>query len=291
MPGRDQADVPPPRQSAATDYVLTAAGREEAEHARLEHLQELFDPQSQRRLARVQPGWRCLDVGAGRGSIALWLSRRVGTSGEVVATDIDISGLKHLGAARCEVLTHNILSDPLAPLRPGSFDLIFARLVLVHLPGQQEPAVRRMIECLRPGGWLLIEDIDMTTLSSTDPRHPLSADFDRILQAMRDGYRARQLLDITCGRALGAVLRRSGLFNVEQEVSAKIHAGASPMARWHAQSMRAIVDNLVKRGVPEDARRAAIAASALLVKALEDPDFSFLDQLHHAAWGQRAVSD
>ena len=131
----------------------------------------------------------------------------------------------------------------------------------------------------------------MTTLAAADPRHPLSADFDRILQAMRDGYRARQLLDIACGRALGALLRRSGVVNVEQEVSAKIHAGASPMARWHAQSMRAIVNNLVERDVQEEARRAAIAASSLLIRALEDPDFSFQDQLHHAAWGQRALCD
>jgi ubiquinone/menaquinone biosynthesis C-methylase UbiE len=38
----------------------------------------------------VQPGWRCLEVGAGRGSMAVWLAQRVGPSGHVVATDVDV---------------------------------------------------------------------------------------------------------------------------------------------------------------------------------------------------------
>src|SRR3546814_9563002 len=44
-----------------------------------------FDPLSRRRRELVQPGWRCLEVGAGRGSMAVWLVEQVGESGEVVA--------------------------------------------------------------------------------------------------------------------------------------------------------------------------------------------------------------
>jgi ubiquinone/menaquinone biosynthesis C-methylase UbiE len=58
---------------------------------RLDTLQELFDPGTIRQLeARgVAPGWRCLEVGAGGGSIAEWLCDRVGPDGSVVATDLD----------------------------------------------------------------------------------------------------------------------------------------------------------------------------------------------------------
>jgi hypothetical protein len=34
--------------------------------------------------------WRCLEVGAGAGSIASWLAHRVGPRGHVLATDLDL---------------------------------------------------------------------------------------------------------------------------------------------------------------------------------------------------------
>src|SRR5439155_17835889 len=70
-------------------YRLAARGRQQAEDDRLDLLERIFDPLSRRRREMVQPGWRCLEVGAGRGSMAVWLAERVGASGQVVATDID----------------------------------------------------------------------------------------------------------------------------------------------------------------------------------------------------------
>ncbi len=77
-------------------YRLAAAGRQEAEDERLAVLERIFDPLSPQRRSLVQPGWRCLEVGAGRGSMAVWLAERVGDTGHVVATDIDVSYLKRL---------------------------------------------------------------------------------------------------------------------------------------------------------------------------------------------------
>ena len=70
-------------------YRLAAAGREVAEDARLALLEQIFDPLSRRRRDMVQPGRRCLEVGAGRGSMAVWLAQRVGPSGHVVGSPID----------------------------------------------------------------------------------------------------------------------------------------------------------------------------------------------------------
>ena len=215
------------KQSVNTNYLLSSAGREDSERVRLELLQQIFDPASCCRLEFVRPGWRCLDIGAGRGSIAAWLSQRVGDEGRVVATDMDTAGLQHL-SARCDVLRHNFLEDPLDVLQPGSFDLVFARFVLVHLAGKQEVAVRRMIECLRPGGWLVIEDLDMSTFGSANPWHPLASQFDKISKAMQEGYRTRKMLEQTCGRTLGASFRQFGLINVSQGGDRKNTRGRQP---------------------------------------------------------------
>ena len=55
-------------------YRLDATGREDFEGGRLELLEQIFDPGSRQRRDLVQPGWRCLQVGAGRGSMAAWLA-------------------------------------------------------------------------------------------------------------------------------------------------------------------------------------------------------------------------
>src|SRR4029077_5618734 len=88
-------------------------GRQEAEDDRLSLLERIFDPLSRRRREMVRPGWRCLEVGAGRGSMAVWLAAQVGESGKVVATDIDVTYLKRLHLPNLEVRQHNILDDSL----------------------------------------------------------------------------------------------------------------------------------------------------------------------------------
>jgi SAM-dependent methyltransferase len=55
-----------------------------------------------------------------------------------------------------EIRTHDVALEP----PPGeSFDLVHARLVLVHVP-ERERAFRNMLSALKPGGWLVIEDAD-----------------------------------------------------------------------------------------------------------------------------------
>jgi hypothetical protein len=83
---------------SAPGYRLAATGREHAGDERLDLLEQLFDPGSRRRRELVRPGWRVLEVGAGRGSMAAWLAERVGPAGQVVATDIDCRHLDRLGA-------------------------------------------------------------------------------------------------------------------------------------------------------------------------------------------------
>src|SRR3974377_771680 len=63
-------------------YRLDAKGRKAAEDDRLSLLERIFDPLSRRRRRElVQPGWRCLEVGAGRGSMAVWLAKQGGGGG------------------------------------------------------------------------------------------------------------------------------------------------------------------------------------------------------------------
>ena len=114
------------------------------------------DSRSQRQLAAlgIQPGWRCLEVGAGHGSIVRWLAEQVGPQGRVVATDINPRFLTAMQLPNVEVRQHDIRTDP---LEPSLYDLAHCRAVLIHMPDPQLGS-GGMVEALRIGGWLLIEE-------------------------------------------------------------------------------------------------------------------------------------
>lgn len=129
-------------------------------HARDQHrwLAEMLDPMTTNRLAQteVTDGWHCLEVGAGGGSVAVWLAERVAPSGTVLATDVKPQHIAQ--TAGLHVARHDIVSDPLPD---AAFDLVHARLVLPHLP-ERRHVLGRLVRALRPGGWLQLDEFDIT---------------------------------------------------------------------------------------------------------------------------------
>lgn len=266
-------------------YRLAATGRQKAEDERLSLLEEIFDPLSRQRRAFVQPGWRCLEVGAGRGSMALWLAQQVGGDGRVVATDLDPTYLNRLDLLNLEVHRHDILNDPLDALGPGSFDLVCARLLLFWLAGKQEIAIRRMVECLRPGGWLIDEDGDWGMVAPVDPSHSHYTLYHRVWK--NGEWWAERGYDPTFGRKLPILFERCGLVNIRHQASAAVVRGDSPWGRWWLQSMEAIRASERADGSLTEERNKEYG---LLTDPLTDPSFWFLNALIHACWGQREVS-
>ena len=263
-----------------SNYVLAASGRESEEFARLDLLQQLFDPTTERRLDLVQPGWRCLETGAGRGSIARFLSGKVGASGEVIAADIDLTPSAGVTLPNGQFVKHNILVDSLAPLGgAGSFDLVHARFLLQHIFDHEDLAIQRMIELLKPGGWLVIEDLEAAVMAAADPHHPLSAGYDAVIAGSVAAMRASRAVDPTPGRALLPRFHRAGLTNLKHECHVYVERGGSPLARWYVQSTEGS-----RRGYDDRGHSEAID---LTLRALKDPDFWFQSGAFHCAWGQK----
>ena len=230
----------------------------------------------------VQPGWRCLEVGAGRGSMSVWLAKKVGESGKVVATDIDVTYLKRIYLPNLEVRQHNILNDSVDALDPGSFDMVCSRLTLFWLADKQESAIRRMVECLRPGGWLVDEDGDWGTLAPVDPSH---AYYGRFHAAYRAGeWWTSRGYDPTFGRKLPVLFERCGLESIRHEATAEVVRGGSPWARWWQETFAGVHEWEQREHGLTEAQEEEYGA---LTAPWTDPSFWFLNALIHACRGQR----
>ncbi|HLA63577.1 MAG TPA: methyltransferase domain-containing protein [Rhodothermales bacterium] len=199
---------------ADADYLLENRKPEAA--LRFTALSALFDPVTLRQFdaCGLAPGWRCWEVGAGGSALVRAMAERVGLAGHVLATDINASWAQEAAAPNVEVRTHDVARD--APPGEG-FDLVHARLVLVHIP-ERERALRNMAAALRPGGWLVVEDADpaLQPLSCIDPYGPEQELANRIRQGFR-ALLAGRGADLSFGRKLPRMFREAGMADVAAE--------------------------------------------------------------------------
>jgi SAM-dependent methyltransferase len=261
-------------------YIFDQAWDEE--RARLAGLAAQFDPVTIRHLTAlgVGPGWRCLEVGGGAGSIARWLATAVGTSGRVVATDLDIRFLDELGGT-IEIVQHDVTTDP---LESAAFDLVHARAVLEHLPGRDE-VVPRLVRALRPGGVLVLEDVvfgGAAAQAVQDAVTPMAQGpaMTRMMQAVAAGFRAVGA-DPEFGVKLPAALAAAGLRDAQAELTFRLVHGGSEESAFYAGTLRHLASRLIGAGflTREEADR--------VVSFVQDPRSRWFSLGVVSAWGWR----
>lgn len=242
---------------------------------RLALLEQLLDPITQRRLTRlgVGPGARCLEIGAGGGSIAKWLCQQVGPNGKVLATDINTALLDGLDHPALEARRHDITADPLPD---GAFDFVHTRWLLHHLPEPDE-VVRRMIGALRPGGWLLLEEVDFFPVHTS-----ASSAYREFMVALTDTVVKASGRDCFWARALPQSVAAMGLLQVGGEGDFSVIQGGSPVAEFFALT----ADQMRERMLASGALTAERLDEALGL--LNSPDFWAFGGGGVAVWGQRA---
>ncbi|WP_190344223.1 class I SAM-dependent methyltransferase [Streptomyces venezuelae] len=225
-----------------------------AEAARLRALADALDPETVRRLeeAGPAPDARVLEVGAGTGTVAAWLADRC-PRGHITATDLDLSHLPAELPEHVHTLRHDIVEDPFPE---GSFDLIHARCVLMHLP-QRERVVERMRGWLAPGGTLLLEEIvhfPAALMPVGDPvRHSVEACCD--LLASSYGMEAEWGLQAT------AALHRNGYQDIAAEMTLPAFRSDAAMTDWWIRTVTALGPRLRETGRMSQAEiDAALAA-------------------------------
>ena len=143
---------------------------------RLEAVYQTPDMLRRRRLVRealaARPGERILDVGCGPGFYVAELLDEVGVEGSVVGLDGSADMLA-AAAKRCEGRPNVAFDQADAkslPVKDADFDAALCVQVLEYVP-DATAALREMHRALRPGGRVVVWDIDWATVSwhSADP--------------------------------------------------------------------------------------------------------------------------
>jgi len=111
-------------------------------------------------VASLTPG-RALDVGCGEGADAIWLARRGWTVTAIDVSDVAVTRARQ-AAELAGALVEWVRGDALqTPFPAGSFDLVSMQYpALPKAAGQ--PAVRALLDTVRPGGLLLAVYHDLT---------------------------------------------------------------------------------------------------------------------------------
>jgi ubiquinone/menaquinone biosynthesis C-methylase UbiE len=229
----------------------------------------------------IGPGWRCLEVGGGSGSVAAWMAKRVGPAGSVLVTDIEPRFIERSGrqsVANVEVRRHDVGVDPLPE---EAFDLIHARLVLSHVP-QRHRALETLVAALKPRGCLVIEEFDGRFFDRTIPvpDAAAAAPFKRILDALLR-LMVERGFEAEWGRRLYRRFKAAGLTEVGMEGHLAVREGGSLGTSLEAANFAQIRKEAVANGLVTDGEIDAV------LTRLDAPDFAVFSPVMFTAWGRR----
>ncbi|GAA4703933.1 class I SAM-dependent methyltransferase [Phytohabitans rumicis] len=239
-------------------YTFDNAAPTAAQRVRL--LAESIDGHTTEVLAGlgIAQGWRCLEVGPGAGTITAWLAARVGPRGRVTALDLDP---RHVpGGPTIEVRQDDVRT---AALPDAHFDLIHARLVLMHLPERDE-VLRRLAGALRPGGLLVVSDWDTTwrrglLIAASDPA--AAGAFDAYQDALANLVVSNGG-DLAWASRVPLAMRSTGLVGITGVGHNRLHAGGDAGCLLHAANTHQLADPLRRWGLTVEQIERVRAAMA-----------------------------
>ena len=173
-------------------------------------------------IAALQPGQRALDVGAGSGFLTEGL---LAAGLQVVASDQSEAMLQELRRrlGNPESLQCLVGDAAALPLAGGSFDAVFANMVLHHMedPGQ---AIGEWSRLLRAGGVLVVSDLDAHSHEFLrSEQHDRWLGFQR--EEIRDWLQEGGLEEITVNCAGADCCSNSGYSGEKASISIFIASG------------------------------------------------------------------
>ncbi|MDH3625458.1 MAG: methyltransferase domain-containing protein [Myxococcales bacterium] len=222
-----------------TEYIMESPD----EGLRLE--KKTDDEFTRRLLAAVgtRAGMCVLDAGAGTGAVARVMSDLVGVSGSVTALDISKTRLAE-GKRRAEGVRNLVFhhGDVIhSGLEQGAFDLVWCRFVLEYLPNPQL-AVTELVKLAKPGGKVVLADLDGNALFHYPMRSRVAQDLDVLMSALQGSF------DPYVGRKLYHFAHNAGLKEIRAHVI-PYHLYPGAASSDHLENWRQKLKTVAPKGI------------------------------------------
>jgi SAM-dependent methyltransferase len=272
------------RRTPSDPYALA---RTPEEYERLRAQARVWEPATARLLDRLGlgPGARCLDAGCGPGESMRLMARRVGPSGRVTGIDVDallgdqaLAMLRAAGHDQCDFARVDLTVDDV--MRGAPFDLVYARLLLFHLP-DRVAVLRRLWEAVAPGGHFLIQDYDVRTTSVL----PELDSINEWMRVVRAAFEARGA-DPEVGARLPQLFAQAEIGTPDgTDVAGRLEPLAG-CRRFFLGVHQGVAATAIAHGISTERDAAALRAQ-IACDAERHPDRPVLWPLMIAAWKRK----
>ena len=194
----------------------------------------------------------------------------------MVATDLDTRFLQAVESPNLEVRTHNIVTDD---LETGSYDLVHARYVLLHI-NEWQTALKKMVDSLKPGGWLILEDPDVNMESDALAEEADRLTIDKNFEAFR-----KMTLEIGWDMKFGSntlkAFRDYGLEYLNSEGRSLAVFSGTPSAEFIELTWEQLKGGLISTGV--------VSGEEVdnFIELTKSPNFAIRSMLTVFTWGRK----
>ena len=184
------------------------------------------------------------------------------------------------GHRNCDFLAHDLTAD--GPVPGGPFGVVYARLLLFHLP-QRVAVLARLWDAVAPGGHLIVQDYDIRTAGVL----PALDSVDELLRVINGAFN-KAGCDVSAGTRLAPLFAQAGVGNPDgTDVAGRIEPLASGRALLEG-GFRSVLPAALAHGITT--RTAAEAALAAIDRdAGRFPDRPMLWPLLIGAWKRKEL--
>ena len=166
----------------------------------------------------IRPGLRVMDAGFGSGKTASILHEMIQPGGYVLGVDVSeerttLAKQQFSRIPSIEFLVHD-LRKPLEGIE--LFDLIWVRFFLEYYRRESHEIVKNLADCLKPGGYLCLMDLDHNCLN----HYEMPAKMEKILKENMKRLEREYNFDPYAGRKLYAHLYDLGFEKIQVDLTA-----------------------------------------------------------------------
>ncbi|NYJ06410.1 methyltransferase domain-containing protein [Petropleomorpha daqingensis] len=237
---------------------------------------------------RPRPGGSALDAGCGPGETMRLLARRVGPHGTVTGIDVDAAlgavaerSLHAEGYPQVRFVAADLSVDE--PVPGGPYDVVYARLLLFHLP-QRVAVLARLWDAVAPGGALVVQEYDLGAIDLVPPLPSV----EEVRRVICETFLALGC-DIRAGFHLSQLFGEAGIGAPDgTDVAGRIEPLATGQ-RILSATFSSVLPAALAHGVTGEAEADATLA-ALARDADRLPDASLFWPLMLSAWKRKEVS-